>query len=238
LLLVNLQHGSCAFIGFPPSFHNPGQSFSPFLLWNTDVTSFRYQQVYQASGFAGADSGEFLINELIFFPSGTSPNGSVVLPNIRINLSTTSRIPDGLSTVLADNVGPNDTVVYSGTLNFFQTDWGIYRIHLQTPFVYDSKSGNLLIDVRNFQPVPIPPGGVRAYNSTEITLGDSISAAFASDVNALTGGTSTSGLETVFDVTIIPEPATRALLVLGGLVYALATRKKPRISRPNVFPEG
>src|SRR5262245_41676750 len=99
----------------PSSPHNPYQMLAPFLLWNTDVASFRYQQVYSAPGFVGLGSSQILINQLIFGTAGnSSPVPGNVLPNIRINFSTTSKVPDGLSTVFSENVGPNDTVVYSG----------------------------------------------------------------------------------------------------------------------------
>src|SRR5205823_2672738 len=143
---------------------------------------------------------------------------------------TTSKVPDGLSTTFADNVGANETVVYSGALNFFLTAPGAYIIPLQTPFLFDPTTGNLLMDVRNFQPGPSPVlgGNPRAFNEAEVTLGDSVSVAFAGDVNDLTGRTSTSGLVTGFGGTIVPEPSTVVMLVLGLVGYALAWRKKTR----------
>ena len=233
-LIASIHDGFGAGFTFPLVIHNPGQSISPFLVWNTDLPSLRFQQVYQASGFSGLGTTEFLINELFFYPSGASPNASVVLPNIRIDLSTTSRAPDGLSTMLAANVGANDTVVYSGSLNFFQSDGGIYRIHLQTPFLFDPSAGNLLMDVRNFQTVSPPPGGVRAYNAAEVTLGDGISAAFASDVNALTGGADTGGLFTGFEGALVPEPSIGALLLTGLAVFALLRHKKANRKKQNM----
>ena len=141
-----------------------------------------------------------------------------------------------MSTVFANNVGANDTVVYSGALNFFLTAPGIYSISLQTPFLFDPTAGNLLLDVRNLQPVPPPilGGNPRAFNAAEGTFGDSVSEAFAADANALTGGVDTGGLVTGFGGTIVPEPSTGALLVLGVLAYALALRKKVEFRKPNM----
>ena len=230
-LITNIQLGHCAFVGFPNRLDNPGQSIGPFLVWNTDLPSLRYQQVYGASGFTGLGTSQFMITDLFFSASGPSPNGSVVLPNIRIDFSTTSKAPDGLSTVLAENVGANDTVVYSGALKFFLDGLGGYHIPLQTPFLFDPSAGNLLMDVRNFQPVSPPPGGVRAYTATEGTFGDTISAAFAENANALTGGVDTGGLETVFGGALVPEPSTWALLLTGGVLFAWTARRRGRRAR-------
>jgi hypothetical protein len=215
----------------PDLVQNPNQMIAPFLSWSTDAPSLRYQQVYQASGFFGLGTSPFLINELVFYPSGASPTPTAVLPDVRIDFSTTSKAADALSTVFADNVGANDTVVYSGALNFFLSAPGVYRILLQTPFLFDPSAGNLLMEVRNFQTVPPPPGGIRAYNEAEVTLGDGVSGAFAGDVNALRGSVGTGGLVTGLVGTLVPEPATWALLLTAGVVYALTAHRRTHRAR-------
>src|SRR5207249_8841041 len=81
------------------------------------------------------------------------------LPDIQIDLSTTSAGDDGLSTTYANNVGADDTVVFTrGALTLSSAftgppdgpkDFDII-ITLTTPFLYNPALGNLLLDVRNF----------------------------------------------------------------------------------------
>src|SRR5437588_11769073 len=71
-------------------------------------SSVRYQQVIAASEFA---AGPWLITEIALRPDtefGTQ--FAVDIGSLQINLSTTSAIPDALSTSFADNVGTNDLV--------------------------------------------------------------------------------------------------------------------------------
>jgi hypothetical protein len=73
----------------------------------------RYQQVYAASQFSPA-SGPLLITQILFRPDAISGAAfTATLPDIQINLSTTTPGPDGLSATFASNVGANDTIVRS-----------------------------------------------------------------------------------------------------------------------------
>ena len=98
-------------------------------------------------------------------------------PNIRINLSTTSQVPDGLSNTFAENVGADDTVVFNGALPLSSAVTGPdggpkafdIVITLQTPFWYDPTAGNLLLDVRNFE------AAATTSVDAEMTEGDPIS---------------------------------------------------------------
>jgi len=57
--------------------------------------TMRYQQVYASSQF----SAPILIGQLLFRPdANTGAAFSAVLPDIQINMSTTSKAPDSLST--------------------------------------------------------------------------------------------------------------------------------------------
>jgi hypothetical protein len=60
-------------------------------------------------------------------------------------LSTTSTPVDGLDPTLADNIGPNNTVVFAGSLPSVSGE--VLRFLLSTPFTYDPTQGNLLINV-------------------------------------------------------------------------------------------
>src|SRR5207248_2335779 len=123
----------------------------------------RLQQVFGAADFRDAGA-PLRITELSF--AAYDRPIDVTLPNIAIHVSTTSKPVDGLSATFAQNIGPDDTVVFSGPLHFFQSGTGpsgfsgeIYDIHieLQTPYVYDSAQGNLLVDFFNYQSLPPAP---------------------------------------------------------------------------------
>ncbi len=120
--------------------------------------SMRYQQVFAAQEFT-PPSTPMSITQISFRPDSENGNPfDTTLTNIQINLSTTSAVPAGLSLTFADNVGSDDTVVFSGSLSLSSADTGPpggpkdfdIIINLQTPFLYDPDSGNLLLDVRNF----------------------------------------------------------------------------------------
>lgn len=190
----------------------------PFDLAQTGLSSQRYQQVYAASQFSGLPSGGGLITQLIFRPDFFFGQAFMsTLPDIQIDLSTTSAGDDALSTTYANNVGADDTVVYArGPLMLSSAftgppngpkDFDII-ITLTTPFHYDPAHGNLLMDVRNFG------GGTTTFFDSVVTFSDGVSRVFNTNVNGTTGTTDTSGLVTGF--TIVPEPGTAALLLAGA----------------------
>jgi hypothetical protein len=186
----------------------------PFNITPFGVPSQRYQQVYAASQFGGGG----LITQIIFRPDATFGNAfTSTLPDIQIDLSTTSAPDDGLSTTFANNVGSNDTVVFArGPLTLSSAftgppngpkDFDII-ITLTTPFFYNPAMGNLLLDVRNFG------GGSTTVFDAVSPLGDGVSRVFSQNVNDMTGTTDSLGLVTGF--VIVPEPGSAALLLAGG----------------------
>jgi len=199
----------------------------PFNIANLGLSSERYQQVYSSSEF----SGPFLITDIEFRPDAfTGSAFSSTLPNIQIDLSTTTAAVDGLSSTFASNVGANDTMVFSGPLTLSSSFTGPAAgpktfdivIVLQTPFLYNPALGNLLLDVRNFG------GGSTTQFDAENTLGDSVSRVFtqtANGVGSLTGTTDTFGLITSFSGAPVPEPGTLALVGLAATVLAWRRRK-------------
>jgi hypothetical protein len=117
----------------------------------------RYQQVIGASEFSGAGAG--WITQIRLRPDGVSGNAfSETLTNVKISLSTSQRPTNNLSTTFSQNVGSDNTVVYTGALAlssaFSGPDGGPKAfdivITLQSPFYYDPSAGNLLLDVTNF----------------------------------------------------------------------------------------
>jgi hypothetical protein len=120
----------------------------------------------------------------------------VTLPAVQINLSTTPKAPDGLSTTFASNVGNNDTVVFSGALSLSSAASGSpaafdVLIPFTTAFFYNPAAGNLLLDVRN------SGGGTSSQFDAVSATGDSVSRAY-NPVNSSTGSTETFGLVTEF----------------------------------------
>jgi hypothetical protein len=192
--------------------------------------SSRNQQVYANTAFSPIVGPE-LITEILFRPDAQFGAAfSATIPNIMINLSTTQFAPDGLSPVFANNVGPNNTVVYSGPLTLSSMFTGPpggpknfdINITLQSPFLYDPSQGNLLLDVKDFTNNAIP------VFDAENVVGDSISRIWNdSNVNADIGFfgngnpddfSNSLGLITQFVFSPIPEPSTVSLLGIGLLL--------------------
>src|SRR3984893_15100351 len=123
----------------------------------------RYQQVFDASQFSRLNSGGGLINRIAFRGHGPGIPFTATVPQLQVNLSTTSKSPDNLSSTFAENVGPDDTRVFSGpfqTVGTFTGDPTNFEvvINFSKPFYYDPTKGNLLLDIRNTQGgVEVPP---------------------------------------------------------------------------------
>ena len=194
----------------------------------------RYQQVYASDAFSG--SGVISINELRFRPRMTNPF-SISLSDVQLALSTTSAAPGGMSNSFADNLGADAVAVYAGALSLSsagtsgspEADFDIV-VGLQTPFVYDPASGNLLLD---WQSRGSADAGATFVNfDAQYTGGATpFSGLLASDVNDLAGGNLAGGLVTQFEATtasgggVIPEP-TGFLLFASGALLVIAPRRR------------
>ena len=196
--------------------------YGPFDLGEISFATMRYQQIYGSSDFLIRMPQGGYINGIRFDVAdaryGGHPFGTT-LPNIQINLSTTPRAVDGLSTVFAENRGLDDIVVLgptSITLSDSVPGGADVIIAFSTPFFYNPSAGNLLMDVRNF-------GGGRTspFNANNV-LGDTVSSVYSSGtVNDASGIAITAGLITIFDVTPVPEPSVAALGVAVLVVSVL-----------------
>src|SRR5262249_54418855 len=116
----------------------------------------RYQQVFDASQFSRLNPGGGLINRIAFRGHGPGVPFTGTAAQLQVNLSTTNKTPDGLSSTFADNVGADDAQVFSGPLSAAITFTGNPTnfevvINFTTPFFYNPAKGNLLLDVRNSQ---------------------------------------------------------------------------------------
>jgi hypothetical protein len=187
-----------------------------------------YQQVYNNGQFGGTitiTSLEFFNTQVNYFNPSTMNSGSWT-----ISLSTTSADWNSLDPTFANNIGGNNTVVFSG--NLFQP-WSFpktLQINLSTPFTYDPLAGNLLMDV-------VVSGATNThgdlyfdtngYNSVDIHNGYNT---FLGRVYNLGEVNSGYGLVTGFNqpVSSTPEPST--LLTLGSGILGLAGLARKRLS--------
>ena len=110
-----------------------------------DESDTDYQQVYGSTNFVGPITiiGLEFFNTVDFSGGGTEAQaGSYV-----ISLSTTQAAVNGLdATDLSNNLGPDNTTVYSGDVPTLSD--GVLKFTLTTPFTYDPSKGNLLLDVQ------------------------------------------------------------------------------------------
>lgn len=208
-----------------------------------DLTeSQRYQQIYEATEFG---VGPHRITEMMFRPDSREADLSfaAILPDIQINLSTTTKGPGTLSPMFADNVGPDDTIVIPrGPLSLSSNDTGPADLSLPrdfdiliafaTPFLYDPSQGNLLLDVRNFQGEDTNAFDAQTPGGTSSRLFSTLG-----NVDAEAGNLSPLALVTKFTLepvsAEVPEPATLALLLIGicGIAARPCRRRHPDAPR-------
>jgi hypothetical protein len=209
-----------------------GASTYPFGIRFTNTT-MRLQQVFGASQFSGIPNGDVITTMRFRIDASAHSGFSWTLPRIQINLSTTTKSPDGLSTNFTENVGPDDNVVFGpGSLTILAGFASGTRpqpfepeIELPTPFIYKPEAGNLLLDVRNFEGISTLdfPSAFDGPFSTN----DSVSTVYSESVDAdSANGVYTFGLVTQFD--IFPFPRLTNALDTNSLLVTWPTQ-------PSVF---
>ncbi len=124
---------------------------------NFRAAGYRAQEAYGAVHFP-TNIG-VLITELRYRPDRTFGNAfTTTIENIQFNLSTTTRNAESLSSTFVNNVGYDDTIVFSGPLLLSSQFTGPANkpknfdiiVPLTTPFLYNPAAGNLLVEIRNF----------------------------------------------------------------------------------------
>jgi hypothetical protein len=183
------------------------ETFFPFFLQQIQLNSMRYQQVYNASVFSNVPPESIYVTTLTFL-QGYNQQGSTILTvtNMQINLSTSQRAADNLSTNFAENVAPDDTIVYGPARQDFNNVLsGSFRISLDRPFRYNPASGNLLLDVHIFNgagPVVMNLPRLTAFDPAT----DESSRVWSTNVAAaVADGADTTGLETVIQFSPVPS---------------------------------
>lgn len=223
----------------PGSGSGNAQAPTPFNYYGSSGS--RVQQIYESSYFPSAE----LIDGFSFraYP-GAAPNffigNHVNISNVNIQLSTTSAGANETGALpsanFADNVGSNVKTVYSGALSLSTAATGVgaqpfdYTVNFSTPFLYDPRLGNLLLDVTipTGATVSGPGFGFLTFDTVN-SLNDGIYSVV--DINSgssATGALSTAGAITEFSTmsTAVPEPSTWALLISGFGLLAFAKLKR------------
>jgi len=180
-----------------------------------------YQQVYSSTQFSGPidiTDLEFF-NTLIDYGATTMNSGTWT-----ISLSTTSADWDTLSSTYANNIGSDNTQLFSGNLYQPWAFGDTLSIVLTTPFLYNPLNGNLLMDVQVSNTTA--PGGWIFFD-----------AGFNNYLGRVWGGDNSGsgavgpgfGLVTEFSSTT-PEPTAAVLFSLCVAGIGLAYRRRLRRS--------
>jgi hypothetical protein len=179
----------------------------PFNLAPGGTGSMRYQQIYSKSEFNQPGT----ITAIRFRRNGGESAFTTSGIDVKINLSYAATTVDTVSSSFATNVGANLTTVLdtnaltlssSGFGGFQQTNPFDVVINLTTPFVYDPKQGDLLMDVfmRNSP-------ATRQFDFSSSGEQTTTRRIFATNVNNTTGtidftsNPTYAGLVTRFDMT-------------------------------------
>ena len=160
----------------------PGPSNNSFPF---DQGDMRYQQVYAADQFQGLTG---LVTQIAYRVDEEVGNAFTSNPiDTEIRLSTTTAGPNNLSETFADNIGPDETLVFDGPLTLSSDGSGAFDIVVDVDdnYFYDG-SGNLLVDIKVFGPATST-----SFDSAGTGLGEGgtpwTDRVWALGVNSLTG---------------------------------------------------
>jgi hypothetical protein len=200
--------------------------------------NIRSQELLGSGQFASV-GGPLLIHQLSLrtYP-GTGPlDLSVSLLNLY--LSTSPKFPNGnasglMSVTFADNIGPDNTLVYSGPVTFTSPGCagpGVCPFDLNilftVPFLYNPAQGRLLLDfhLTGFTTVM---GTLDAVSFS--SPGGSV-ASVNGQLDAAVGAFNFSGDIVQLGFTAVPEPASWVLLLTGALALAVIVPRRSAVSR-------
>jgi len=114
-------------------------------------TPSHYQQAYDASMFSLLGTNGGYITSVAFRGGGNTVSYSYPLV---VSLSTTPVAVNNLSSTFTNNLGADNTIVYSSSFNIgVFPSWKSllqfqYVISFSTPFFYNPTNGNLLLDIQ------------------------------------------------------------------------------------------
>ncbi len=174
--------------------------------------SIHFQQIYSSTEFTGPIN----IESLTFY-SSLLP-GNILSGNYTFHLSTAAVSLFAMSTTLADNIGADNALFFSGSLGTGSLAFTVTG----TPFYYDPALGDLLLDIVVNDQDNVPNSGNNGYNDA---VGSPVTVTQRGFAVGNSGGiVGTGALVTGFNVTpvSVPVPGTLALvgLCLAGLARA------------------
>ena len=170
----------------------------------SDATT-RYQQVYRAGAFPGPIN----IGAISFF---RFDSGQLASGTFDLYLSATRSAVDALDTVNFDaNLGAS--VALFGTFTIGGPAPELLTFN-GAPYLYDPSAGNLLLDLRVRGRLTLPGSNASFVGSNDLPGGN------YSRAHNFAAGFAGYGLDTRFDVAVVPEPATLALSAAGALALA------------------
>jgi hypothetical protein len=208
----------------PPGFENqPGNANGGLLLEGQT-----YQQMFPGSSFDRVTSTPIKITGIAFRVEEKAAAGYLaVIPRVEIHLSTSARSLEQMSTSWNLNKGPDEAMVYlHDNVSLFgaaaqPVSPFDLRFQLDTPFVYDPKSGNLAMMFI----VASTPGRASTIDAHFFSEQNSPSMAFGPGFLVPTP----YGVITEFSFIAVPEPKTSSL-VCGGAAVVLGIGMRRRRS--------
>ncbi len=214
------------------------------LLDSTSPQQWRYQQVYESSAFLPDVSQSGWISGIWFLSDPDYGRAwGAYLPKVEISMGLSAHGPDALRASFAENfLGEAFAVKPLSPLSIGSSGSG-FRVFVpfSNPYLYDPARGDLLIEIKVVEPVCCFPGEP-LHNAGPLdawdVAGDAVSRVYArGDANAAIGTVDTVGLKTLFEVTVVPEPSTLAMLSAGlGLLGWRWQRRQARSTRLDMNP--
>jgi hypothetical protein len=181
----------------------------------------RFQQVFDASAFSRVDTGGMFLTRIFLRPDCSSYVRWYSY-DFQVNLSTTIKAPDQLSSVFAENVGPDEQLVF-GPKTYLPPDStrhcpqpagfgsGPSVIELHTPFFYDPSRGNLLVEFKQSN-ISARPNEILLHHAMDAhtVFGDAVSRIAAFSLSATTAEiVDTTGLVMAFQFNSAPSLTNR-----------------------------
>jgi hypothetical protein len=200
------------------------------------------QQIYDSSFFSGPTQISAIsfratpgaAPSFFFSNTVTASDLTVALSNTGVSANENSGLQP--STTFASNEGANLTTVFSGPITLSTAATGVgaqpfdYTVNFTTPFIYDPKAGNLLVDflVPSTATVSGSGFGFLTFDNAN-NLNDGLRSIVSIQGTGPDGALDSSGAITQFTTAAIsgaPEPTTWAMALIGVLFTGATLRSR------------